>query len=750
MDRKKVGLGTPFLIWLVALGIGGCSSSTPPPPTTPTEQHIDLKAEREKLDQTVWASEREGRAYEQVFVRLWDRLIEARTKQQDPWSVLEEFSLNSFSRGPFFEASPMELGIRRWQMRDSPQTYSRSAFIDLIQEVRSQGYELVQSEWHHESFEPRSDDPPISRFRFSGHLLNPRNQKRYIVKGAFQVGWKLHPTPTVDSITLETCQILERSADSGFRLVQSFDLKRDGNPSDVRPLLVQDTDGDGLSDIYCGGSGHLLKNRGNFQFHSISKREIPKLKTGVVCDFDRDGRRDLIGWYSQLGLVLFSGFQGPATPLVSGLPQLKSPSVITVGDVDRDGDLDLFLAQYRVPYVGGQMPSPYFDANDGYPFFFFENQEGKRLVDRTESAGLANKRNRRTYGASFVDLDEDHDLDLLVVNDFAGIDIYENDGRGKFCESTREFVDESHNFGMAATFGDYNLDGRLDFYVSGMASTTARRLDSLNLSRDEFPTHNEMRKVMGYGNRMYLGRKPGRFAEPSFRDQVARTGWSWGTVTLDVENDGDADLAIANGHISGKSTDDYCSVFWTHDIYLDQSKPNPDVLNLFAQETKPLLSGEQSWDGYQKNVLLLNHAGESFTNVAFLLGIGDGFDGRSLVADDLDNDGRVDLLVVEANFPTRSEKLHLYRNELPTGNWIGIVPRSSVSCLGTTVRIIGKNLDQVRVITTGDSYCSQHPARVHFGLGTHDEVDAAIIHWPDGHVTRVENPPINTYVKMDR
>ena len=78
-------------------------------------------------------------------------------------------------------------------------------------------------------------------------------------------------------------------------------------------------------------------------------------------------------------------------------------------------------------------------------------------------AGLDKKRNRRTYTGSFVDLDDDDDLDLLVVSDFAGVDAYENNGKGVFKDITSTFVDERHLFGMSATFGDYNLDGRLDF-----------------------------------------------------------------------------------------------------------------------------------------------------------------------------------------------------------------------------------------------------------------------------------------------
>src|SRR6185295_15523495 len=109
--------------------------------------------------------------------------------------------------------------------------------------------------------------------------------------------------------------------------------------------------------------------------------------------------------------------------------------------------------------------------------------------DETEEAGLAQKRFRRTYSASFVDLDDDGDLDLLVVSDFAGVDLYYNDGMGRFRDVTVTALDEPHAFGMAHTFGDFDLDGKIDFFVIGMSSVVADRLDYQQLGLKESPEH---------------------------------------------------------------------------------------------------------------------------------------------------------------------------------------------------------------------------------------------------------------------
>ena len=134
------------------------------------------------------------------------------------------------------------------------------------------------------------------------------------------------------------------------------------------------------------------------------------------------------------------------------------------------------------------------------------------------------------YVASFVDLDEDHNLDLLVTSDFAGTDIYLNDGTGHFTDKTNALLEESVNFGMGHTFADYDLDGALDFFVIGMASTTVRRLNQMGLIRPDRPEYLEMRTRMGYGGHggavhQYVPR--GQFFDRSIRLISLKTILRW-------------------------------------------------------------------------------------------------------------------------------------------------------------------------------------------------------------------------------
>jgi len=402
------------------------------------------------------------------------------------------------------------------------------------------------------------------------------------------------------------------------------------------------------------------------------------------------------------------------------------------------------------------MPTPFYDANDGHPSYLLLNRGDGTFDDATASAGLGPKRYRRTFGASFVDLDGDHDLDLLVSSDFAGTDVYFNDGAGHFSDETDAVLEEASNFGMGHAIADFNQDGAVDFFVIGMASTTVRRLNQMGLIREDRPEYLEMRTRMGYGNRMYLAQGSRAFRQPEFKDSVARSGWAWGTAAFDFDSDGDLDLYIANGHISGKTTKDYCTQFWRHDAYTGDSEANPAVVNLFSITKSPLLKNNYSWDGHQKNHLFMNQSGEDFVNVAFLMNVALGEDSRSVVSDDFDGDGRPDLLVTSKHHDWSRDlyynKLHVFMNRWPIqNNWIGVrlrIEAGGPSTIGAVVRIRSDSGEQIAHIVTGDSFRAQHAPMKHFGLGPDAQVDFIEVTWPDGSVEMIEDPTINTYHRI--
>jgi hypothetical protein len=255
------------------------------------------------------------------------------------------------------------------------------------------------------------------------------------------------------------------------------------------------------------------------------------------------------------------------------MPGLEYVSVITSGDIDHDGDLDLFVAQYRPPYENGSMPTPYYDANDGLPAFLFLNDGHGNFIDRTSAAGLSKKRFRRSYSGSFVDLDGDGNLDLVVISDFAGLDVYRNDGTGHFLDMNRIWAPESHAFGMAHTISDFNSDGKVDLLMVGMTSPTVNRLEHLNLWRGGVQEDKSLRSRMVVGNRLYLGTSDG-LSQPGFGASIERSGWSWGCNSFDVDNDGFPDVYVANGFGSRNSVREFEPEFWLHDVFIGSSPDN--------------------------------------------------------------------------------------------------------------------------------------------------------------------------------
>jgi hypothetical protein len=582
-----------------------------------------------------------------------------------------------------------------------------------------------------------------------------------VLEGNLEVEWSerrdargRHVPRRVDATGL---RLLARDGPPGFEEVLDFEHRESGRRSWIHPVLLYDLDRDGLPEIVMVQAGRVLWNRGGGRFEDAALLEHPYrlTETGVIADLDGDARADLLATRARGDVALYRGGAGGrfATPPVI-MPRLDyplhAPSALSVGDVDGDRDLDVWLAQYKPAYTGGQMPTPFYDANDGYPSYLFLNDGRGGLVPATEAAGLAERRHRRTYASSFVDLDGDGDLDLLVVSDYSGVDLYHNDGSGHFTDANDTLRADRHLFGMSAAFADYDLDGRLDFFVAGMASTTARRLERLGLGREDRRDVGEMRMRMAFGNRMYLA-DDGGWREPEFASEVARTGWTWGTSALDFDNDGDPDIFAANGHRSGETTDDYCSDFWRHDIYDGRSEPDPGLADLFEENARRFAAGEQSWDGYQKNHLLMNRGGRGFTNVAFLLGVADEFDSRSAVSGDLDRDGRVDLVVVE-DLREEGQRLHVYRNRLETPNaWIGVdlvEEGGGFSPVGAAVVVRTPDRVHVGRVVTGETVMGQHAPALHFGLGAAAQVDAIEVRWVDGSSRTLLRPEIGRYHRV--
>lgn len=729
------------------------------PTPKPVDPVAKLLQARQKLDQTIFKAETDAQEHEGTIIKLWDDL-----RNKDPFTVFAGTAFNTLVLGS--QGSPVshDHDITIASLDQSPTTLTREQAISLLAKVKADGWKIEQTEWHHSTFHPAADGKPArSVVSTVINLEHAATSRRAVLKGDLGIAWTnkrdVNNHPVIDSLDASNFVLIQRSGKLAFKHWFTSDpreIRRETHPR-AQPILVYDVDNDGLNDVITAGCNLIWRNRGNGKFEQdklfLKPKDIPTC--AVIADFNGDGHADFAGVDFDRKLYVFEGDSSGTFANEAKLAfndRIEMPMVLTAGDVDGDGDLDLFVGQYELPYQQGQMPTPYYDANDGHPAFFLLNDGKGNFTDVTENVGLSAKRHRRTFGASFVDLDDDGDLDLVVVNDFAGLDAYLNDGHGKFADVTTTMFDARHAFGMGLTFGDYDVDGLLDFYMVGMSSTTARRLHRMGVGRKEFADRDDMRMAMTYGNRLYV-RRGKKYVHAPFSADAARMGWAWGTSSVDFDNDGDEDLYVANGHISGKSAKDYCTRYWCHDVYTGSSYKNPDLNKLFGIEVGPTHKMDTSWNGYEKNALLMNEVRDGkrrFHNIGWLMGVSFEYDSRAVVTDDLDNDGRMDLLVVQ-NWGTIGNSgtvLHVYRNESETnGHWIGVKLREEKggSSVGARITLLTPNGKQIRSIVTGDSYASQHSTTKHFGLGAETTIDAIEVIWSNGRVTRLNHPKADRY-----
>jgi hypothetical protein len=686
-----------------------------------------LEAREQQAAETHWAPELVAQQCGAVFERLWDAL----NASTDRLAVLAAFEVGSVRLSQFAAPRRLPHGIEVFDpLPGEPADPGSSNWRSRLEALAAEGWRLAQCEFRHQRFEPHSSGRPArSDFWVSAHWVNDREVRRATLTGDVAVEWSAERDedglPRAERLDARRLRLMTRAGSPAFTRVLHDVVGPPPKSHFVDPLVLHDLDGDGAPEVVLASANLVLRWQGDRFVRDTLCRDGPGLIfTTMVADFDGDGRDDLLGARFE-GLLLWrgdgTGRFGTAEPAWAAPARLRYGQVLTAADVDGDGDLDVWLGQYKNPYDGGQMPTPFYDANDGHPAYLLVNDGNGRFTDATEGAGLTAKRWRRTYSGSFADLDEDGDADLLVVNDFAGVDVYMNDGQGHFREVTGDWLPDPKVFGMSHAVADFDGDARLDLLVTGMHCPTALRLEALGLSRPERPDYAAMRGAMVRGNRLWRGAGAGRFVESAAQASIARSGWSWGCAAADFDNDGFPDVYITNGHETRQRTRDYDTEFWLHDIYVGDSRENPVVLAYFTSKLGRTRGHGMSYGGYEKNRLYLNLAGREFVEVGHLLGVAVEEDSRNLVVEDFDGDGRVDLIFTTfESWPRKQQTIQVWRNELAeVGNWVGLRLGSATvrALLGGRITLSAGGRSTPRLVLTGDSHRSQRSGGVHFGLG---------------------------------
>jgi len=769
----------PSLLVLAVVS-AGCGTKDEPKEATRSE----ISQVVQELDETVWKDEVAAQDHERFFIELWDGL----RASKDWHGLLSKVELEAFNVAA--AASPKDLPARSekefwpgvFTQRGGENIRSIVFFGELLR-LRQAGWRLEQSEWHHQSFRPAVDENTSARSEVHVVLHAQKEQERRIVDATIEVDWHAEPAPSglrrPRSVTVRdwtqhrSKQVLQPRS---FPL----DVRTRGSGSVVvEPVVVTDINGDGFNEIIAVGINKILWNRAGVSFDLDVFTREPVHEPGpaaVVADFTGDAQPDLVLVDGHGTLQLFAGEkqagEPPYTPYTTppknvwpggGAPQV---SAITAGDIDGDNDLDLYIAQYKEPYLDGNMPQPFFDAKDGFPGYLLLNDGAGRFTDVSDQIAFGDKRNRRVLSSSFIDFDTDGDQDLVLLCDFSGIDLYENDGTGQFKDATAERIDERAMFGMAHAFADFNHDGRPDLFAIGMSSTTVRRLEGLNASRDDasrLAAVSKARVPMTYGNRLYLWDKSsGGWRQDERSQDVARSGWAWGTAITDFNNDGEHDIYVCNGQYSGESCKDYCTRYWRHDVYLaEEYTANSLVDFLKDSPLRQLENRAISWNGFEHNHLYIgrpatgsgNDSEPAFANLSWLYGLAFETDHRSVVVDDLNNNGAVDFVLTDIlwndTIKTGRQRLITHLNPLKTNqHWIGVRLVSRVpgrSPVGSRIEVEAGGRTHTKFVVTGESFRVQGPFGAHVGLGSVDKVERIRVHWSDGTVQSIDQPAIDKH-----
>ncbi|MCH2385280.1 MAG: VCBS repeat-containing protein, partial [Pedosphaera sp.] len=338
-----------------------------------------LANEQVRFDQTIFRHEVDAQAYESTFVALWDRL-----RSTEPFEVLRQFPFVRLELPLHSEWEPLPLGvpgIRQASLDGEAIAIDHSAYLTRLNELKAAGWKIIQTEWHHSEFRPgKNGQAPQSVVSFEIHSANSNTERRAIVKGQLEVTWTANKTRSglriPGTIMVQDTAITDYTGKPAFTELLQIDPKKVDAKlyPRVSPLIVYDLNQDGLPEIVLAGCNLVYWNQGGgkFQHEPMLKNPIMPLgNAGILSDFNGDGHVDFVSTGKEDGLLrLWTGSAGgqfTAKPSVCFQGRYENQHTMTAADIDLDGDLDLFVGQWKQPYLRGSMPTPYYDANDGYP-----------------------------------------------------------------------------------------------------------------------------------------------------------------------------------------------------------------------------------------------------------------------------------------------------------------------------------------------------------------------------------------------
>ncbi|MEE8386088.1 MAG: CRTAC1 family protein, partial [Dehalococcoidia bacterium] len=438
----------------------------------------------------------------------------------------------------------------------------------------------------------------------------------------------------------------------------------------------------------------LYRNNGDGTFTEVTAQAgVGDQRYGMgvsAADYDNDGDLDLYVLNYGPNVLYRNNGNGTFTNVASeaGLDDRNWSVSAPWLDYDGDGDLDVYVANY-LEYDAGKFRDFY--AAAGYPGPLSYQAQPDRLYRNNGDGTFTNVTSRtglhfpdgRAMSAVATDLNDDGLPDIYVANDATPNCYFVNSGRGSF---------EDRALLMGLAFGEGGQG------ASSMGPVIGD-VDRNGLLDVYVPD-------MGYG--CLLVNKGKMFVDvtaPSNLAVVCGQYTGWGGGLIDYDNDGHLDVFVANGN--------------AHHEYTEE------------------------------DVLLRNDGNGRFIDVAEQSGpyFREKHVGRGAAFADYDNDGDIDILVMNLNGPAK-----LLRNDGGNrNNWLKIVPQlagTKVEAIGARVTVVVGKMRMVQEVAAVTGYLSQSDARAHFGLGSATKVDRVEIRWPGGQITKLENVKANQILEV--
>ena len=481
-----------------------------------------------------------------------------------------------------------------------------------------------------------------------------------------------------------------------------FDYDSDGN---IDLYLVNSgpvpTDGVTADTIKETSANVLYRNDGNGNFTDVTDTSgVGDIGYGIAAasgDIDNDGDADLyVCNYKQDSLYQNNG-DGTFTNITeeAGIDNSLWSIASIFLDYDLDGDLDIFVVNYllyelTMPVTNDRGINVYGPPRsyEGTPDVLYRNNGDGTFTDVAEDAGLVNKIEGRGMGAVACDYNNDLYPDIYVANDTNRNFLYRNNGNGTFTDESLFLgvgYDENGNAegSMGVDFGDYNRDGLFDFIVANFEKAT-------------------LYKLQKHDDDVFL-----------FSDETLESGLEqptlpyvgFGPLFLDYDNDGLLDIFCTNGH---------------------------------PQDSIELLSYNETYA--QRDQLFHNNGDGTFMDVSQTSGtyFAEELVGRAAAYTDYDNDGDIDIVIGNSN-----QRAVLLKNEGGNkNNWLGIKligTKSNRDGIGTKVKIGTDHTAQIAEVKSGSSYASGSDTRLLFGLDNAKRVDSIEVIWQSGIIQRLKN-----------